>query len=123
MNETVKEKILEALNVTLEDLSECRLIEILIDAYKAKESEVSELKAANNQERVDLALERGQMRQEYHKMRSDPLYGAAGNYCFALDDKKFQVHVQGKVELMERRGCFDVRAIPLSQAEFEGLRK
>ena len=116
---SVKEKILDALDVAIDDVSELRLVDILLDAYKLKVKRIEELNAENAMERERLYAERDMMAQERHKMRSDPLYCAAAEYYFSCDGRKFGIHIQGpRIDMFERRNNVDIRAQQLSRSEW-----
>jgi hypothetical protein len=109
---TVKTKILEALNITFDDISEDRLLDILLDAYKSKDQAILRLEGEN-------ACERERMRGEYHRMRSDPLYCREGAYYFAIEKARFTVLVQSdRVDLMARSHGHDVIATPMSPEDW-----
>lgn len=99
-----KSKLLEALDLTMDSLSEGRLIDILLDAYNEKKKRIEELKTENAKERDDLRRATDNIMAERHKMRTDPLYCASGQYWFALDNRLLGLYVQGsKLELIEDR--------------------
>ena len=102
---SLKEKILDTLGCALDDISEDRLLDILLDAYKAKQHRIKELANENAYERDLLERERMRLIQEQQRMRGDPLYNAGGDYFFRYDRQKFRVCVQGnQIELFEQRG-------------------
>ena len=115
---TTKDKILKALDCALDDISEGRLVDILLDAYKAKNRRIEELEAENESERQGLHRDREGIRQELHKMRCDPLYGAGGDYFFVCDGRRYHVRVQGRVDMYERRGTVDYAAQSISPGDF-----
>ena len=114
----MKQKLLAALGITLDDVSEERLLDILLDAYKAKQKQIQQLEGENGHEREMLHAEREKLRDELHRVRSDPLYGASGQFWFlgGLPQVSYCVTIQsGKaVEMYERHGKIDYRmqAIP-----------
>jgi hypothetical protein len=119
---SVKNKILAALDYALEDISEDHLIDILLDAYKAKKDHIRKLEAENEHERNDIYHERQRMREEAKCMRSDPLYCREGVYYFLSNGRKFTVMVQGgRVNLSElhrENPNIDINACPLSLEEW-----
>ena len=116
---TAKTKILEALDIALDDVSEDRLLDILIDAYKSKDQAILRLEGENAREREYIYHEREQMRDEFRRMRSDPLYCREGTYYFAVDKSRFTVLVQGgRVDLMVRSHGHDVIATPMSPEDW-----
>lgn len=116
----IKEKLLQALDCSLDDISEERLIDILLDAYNSKKQRIVELEGENSRERVMLHTEREQIRDERHQMHTNPLYGASGQYYFVLDNKKFVVQIEGgrRIQLFERQAQIDFAAQPLTSKEF-----
>lgn len=108
---SIKKKILGVLDVSLDEITEHRLLDILIDAYHAKQKRINELAGANAREREDIHLQREQMAQEHRRMRTDPLYCASGTYLFEYDHRtQVQVDVQGfRVTAVKRAdGIFHV---------------
>ena len=81
---TTKQKILDALNLTLDHIGEDRLLDILLDAYKAKDRRISDLERENESEHRTLRLQQESIREEIGRMRRDPTYGAVGDYFFEL---------------------------------------
>lgn len=117
---STKEKILSALGCSLEDLSESRLLDILLDAYQDKKDRIEELESANVQEREKLHTAEENIRRELRQMRMDPLYGVHGDFFFSTGEREFCVQVQGgMISMFERRGGFDFIARPLSRDEWE----
>ena len=112
---STKQKIIDALGCALDDISEDRLLDILLDAYEAKKHEIEVLEGANAREREDMYHERERMREEYRCMRSDPLYSPEGVYYFTLDEQRFTVVVRGrKIDLMERNAFgYEKLAMPM----------
>ena len=101
---TTKQKILAALDCALDDLSEERLVDILLDAYERKKARIVELEAENAAERQRIHAERKALQREQHRLSSDPLYGARGEYFFTLDGRYFSVSISGRdIYLTERR--------------------
>lgn len=91
---TVRDKILEALG-DIDNISDERLCDLLLDAFNAQRKQIERLGVENSAERIALHNEREQLRQEMHKMRSDPLYGAAGQYFFNVNRRYFHVTIEG----------------------------
>ena len=118
---SVKQKILDGLGCALDHISEERLIDILLDAYKAKQRHIEQLEGENAHEREMLHAEHESLRREQEKMRRDPLYCAHGRYFFAVNGRRFIVDVQGgQIDMCEREKRIDVRAQRLSAEEFGG---
>lgn len=102
---TGKQKILDALDCVIDDLSEDRLIDLLVDAYEAKKRRINELAAENARERESLHHEREMVRAEIHRVRTDPLYTVVGEFCFQTDKAKFGVRIHGgDIQGFEQRG-------------------
>ena len=66
---TIKQKLLDALGNTLDHISEERLIDILLDAFKAKQDEIEKLRSENSYERQRLRQERDTLENERLRMR------------------------------------------------------
>ena len=106
MNPTsIKQKLIAALDIALEDVGEDRLLDILLDAYASKKREIEKLKNENAGERQYLRKQHDDLVREQHRLRSDPTYGARGEYFFAREGGyKFRVSVTaGGVDLFEYR--------------------
>lgn len=100
---SIKEKILSALDCALEDITEDRLIDILLDAYQAKTQQIVKLQGENAAERERLHHDHEMLREEHRRMRMDPLYGADGEYFFSCNGRKFNIKVRGgKIDMFER---------------------
>jgi hypothetical protein len=114
-----KEKILAALNCALDDIAEDRLLDILLDAYRAKKARIAELEVANEAEREKLQYAHDALHREQIRLRHDPLYGAAGAYYFKVNGRRFGVTVVGsKIEMFERVRGVDFSAQQMSLAEW-----
>ena len=103
---SIKQKLLDSLNVTLEDISMERLIDILLDTYKAKCQYIKKLEGENAHEREQLESARKAIGQEMDRIRCDPTLLCAKEYNFISRNKiKFTVQiVNSKVILIERVG-------------------
>lgn len=115
---TTKEKILAALDCALEDLSDDRLLDILLDAYESKKKAIKDAEARWAEMRFD----REQLRADVHRMRTDPLcYTVAGQYHFREGNRKFCVVINGRdLTMYERRGIVDYSMPQITGAEFYG---
>src|SRR5690348_12352856 len=104
----MKEKILKALDCALEDLSEERLLDILLDAYKAKSARIESLEAENAREREQLRVAQKLAQQELNRLRTDPFYWASGEYFFFCNGKRLRIAIRGSnIQLFERIGIID----------------
>lgn len=93
---STKEKILEALgDLEISDISETRLIDLLLDAYQEKVRQVTALESENVSERQSLQDEYKRLEEEHRRIRQDPLYCMHGDYYFINKELKIQVSVQG----------------------------
>ena len=117
---TIKEKILEALGgCVLDDISESRLIDILVDAHAALRQRIADLEGTNAVEREDLHQSQDRIQEEMHRMRSDPLYCAQGDYYFECNGRKFCVSVHGhRMELFERQRHVDLNGRQMTPKEW-----
>lgn len=114
-----KERLLQALDIAIDDLSEGVLLEVLIAAYEQKKAECAKLQGENAQERENLHLAEGRLLEEQHRLRNDPLYGAAGEYYFDINGRRFGVVVQGsRMDMFERKGNIDYAARQMPPAEW-----
>lgn len=107
-----KEKLLEALDCTIDDVSEERLVDVLLDSYAKMKERIKVLEAENSGERERLHYEMNNIQEERMKMRRDPTYWTAGDFYFidhvALMGQKMRVRIVGtKIELSQRRGNVD----------------
>jgi hypothetical protein len=124
---SAKEKILEVLDCALDDLSEERLLEILLDAYQEKRRTIANLEHECTAVRRQLHDEKERIRDEHARMRNDPLYTATGEYFFYLprhDDvkrapDKYIVAVKGQqITMRVSRDRYCQLAQQISRAEF-----
>jgi hypothetical protein len=121
-----KQKILDALGCTIEDISKARLIDVLLDAFKVKQAEIEKLRGENGHEREMMHAERELMKRDHQRMRSDPTYcGPIGRYFFVgKDGRKFWGRLQnGRLELFERVKNVDFPACEVANGEWERLGK
>jgi hypothetical protein len=122
MASRTKQKILDVLDSVLDDISEDRLLDILLDAYTAQKQAILDLAVENAAERENLRLDREHIRQELHKMRNDPLYGAAGEYFFegsGTVKRRFCIMVRGHaIEMIEQLGGVDYRCRQMERLEW-----
>lgn len=120
----VRDKILEALG-HIDNISDERLCDLLLDAFAEQRKRIEQLEVENSAERIALHNEREQLRQEVHKMRSDPLYGAGGTYFFTVNKRFFHVEVQGTQILLaesDKKRSVDYMAQQLSRIEWESAK-
>lgn len=117
---SIRDKILSALTSTLEDLSEERLVDILIDELKSARAEVERRAGENIAEYQRLQQDREHNREEYLKMHREPLYCVKGEFHFATaDDRFFCIHVQGtQLGMFERRLNVDYQVPRISHEEW-----
>lgn len=112
-----KQKLLEALNITFDDLSETRLLDILLDAYKSKKERIAQLESENAHERDTLRADREALLSERRRMQTNPTYFVSGDFLFRCRDRRFCVTIaNGHVQMFERSrssGC-DFCAEPMS---------
>lgn len=116
-----KQKLLDALGCTIEDVNEDRLVDILLDAYAASQKRISELMAENAQERLHLRADQQALIDDRRRMREDPTCWVQGFYHFlGQGSRRIFVHVDGpRVKVYERAQNIDYLAQPLSPAEFD----
>ena len=118
---STKQKILDALGCALDEISEDRLVDILLDAYKRKEQRIKNLEAENvtERQRLDAEIERCQIAR--HEMRSNPLYGASGEYFFlGTGWRRLRVQIEGgcRISAFEVVGNVDYVCRQVSQEEY-----
>lgn len=127
MNKPVstRSRILAALDVTLEDIPEHRLVDILLDSYRAKVREVAELRQENAVERESIEAARQQFIEETREMRCDPFYCANGAELTFVDNSDcFVVRAfGGKVQLFKRKDGVDYVLRQISSETISGLSK
>ena len=117
---TLQQKLLKALDLTLDDLSEERLIDVLLDNYKFKAEQVETLANENLHEREQIQGERDAMRKEHHDMRCNPLYGPTGEYFFACEGHRYRLIVEGgrRLQLFKKQPGAEYVARSISREEF-----
>lgn len=95
---SIKGKLLEAVGeVDVSDIGTEALVDILTSRIKAQDKKIQELHGENAEERQRLHDEMEKLRRERNRMRSDPLYCAAGRYFFqALDGTVISFGIQGE---------------------------
>ena len=115
-----KQKILEALGIALDDVNEDRLLDILLDAYKAQKDQIVQLRGENAHERLCLQSDRDNMREEMRRIRHDSTYGSVGEYFFIINQHRIGVIVRaGHVSLYERIKNVDYSGQQMSRSEWE----
>lgn len=115
----LRKRILSALDIPFEEISESRLVDILIDEHEAAKATVSKLKAENADEREALRQERETIRVEMRKMRSEPLYCAAGEFYFVRGEAGFLIVIQGtRINLFEHSGAAFYPVVQVSSEEW-----
>ena len=121
---SIKQKLIDALDCTIEDINEDRLVDILLDAYKTRGDQITHLEGENAQERERLYAEFESIKREQKRMREDPLYCATGEYFFNCNGHNFGVRVQGyRIDAFERQGNIDFAGREMSLAEWQALRE
>lgn len=127
MNKPVstRSRILAALDVTLDDIPEHRLVDILLDSYRAKVREVAELRQENAVEREGIETARQQFIEETREMRRDPFYCVNGAELTFVDNSDcFVVRAfGGKVQLFKRKDGVDYVLKEVSRETISGLGK
>jgi hypothetical protein len=92
---TIKEKLLDTLDFSLDDVSEERLLDILLDAYNGQKKEVERLRSANVGEALRLHEQQNALIRERRELRYNPLYGASGSWFFTANGQYFSVSAAG----------------------------
>lgn len=114
-----KKRILEALDCALDDISEERLLDILLDAYHSKKKEIERLQGENSHEREMLHSEREQCLEDRRRMLRDPLYGATAQYYFLVNGHRIGVTVIGsRIDVFERQKNIDFSAQQITFEDF-----
>lgn len=118
---TIKSKIMEALDITFEDLRDETLIDILIECYERKCKQIKTLEHANDAEKIDLHNQQDAIITELHRMRNDPTYNKAGTYYFYDANLKFAVTIYGsQVHMTVRKNnLVDYACVPMKEEEYE----
>jgi hypothetical protein len=118
-----KQKLLDALDCTLEDLSEDRLLDLLLDAYAAKKKKIEELRSENAREAQALHDQREVLDKEYQRMRRDPTIWLASQYFFRTQTALLVVNIRGpEISICERKKGIDYAAEQLSVFDAEKIR-
>lgn len=117
---STKTKIIDALGCALDDVPEDLLLDILLDAYAAKKNEIGRLNREVDMAHAETHREHERMKEERHRMRSDPTYCLDGAVVYFLaSGRPFSVVVQNRhVNLHERMGEIDVAAQSVSLVEW-----
>lgn len=115
----IKEKIIAAMGVTIEDISEEAMIGILLDVYKGQKRIIQALRAENAQEREDLHNQFESIKRDRHEMRSNPLFGATGEFYFLANQKRIGIVCRSGqiVEVYIREKGIDFAAQSISPNE------
>jgi hypothetical protein len=100
---SIKKQLLGALDCTLDDLSETRLLDLLLDAYQAQKKEIERLHGVNAREAQRLRDDLECVRRDRERIQRDPLYCAHGEYFFLVNGRRIGVSIQGShIDLYER---------------------
>ena len=94
---SIKSKLLEAVGtVDIADIGNEALVDILVSKICALEKTIQQLHGENAAERERLYREIEAAKRDRNEMRSNPLYGAHGEFYFlGLDDRRYQLIMQG----------------------------
>lgn len=127
MNKPVstRSRILAALDVTLDDISEHRLVDILLDSYRTKVKEVAALRQENAVERESIESVRQQFIKEMREARSNPFYCTNSAELTFIDNSDCFVlrAFSGKVQLFKRKDGVDYVLKQISSETISGLSK
>lgn len=132
---TMREKLLEALEFDPELMTDEQLLALLLDAHARRQQRINELERERAGQQLAHQRSMEALQEEHHRMRSDPLYGAAGNYFFCHEWSKwatgleslqaehykqqFVVRVAGRsIEMCERKQGYDMAIQQVSREEF-----
>ena len=94
---TLKEKLLDTLDFALDDVSEERLLDILLDAYNAQKREIERLRGENAREAQRLHDQHDALMRERRELRYNPLCGASGSWFFTANGQYFSVSAAGGI--------------------------
>ena len=118
----IRKKLLDALDLTIDDLSEDCLVDILLDVHKRNQQQIKQLQGENSHEREMIHEEREIMKRDYQRMHEDPLFCTSGEYFFRYGRQLFCVNIQGhQINMFERKGRSDAVARQLSRDEWESF--
>ena len=107
---TIRDILLAAISdMSNESFSNAVLAQILIDQLKANEKRIKQLQDCSAAEKEQLHADRERMREEYRRMKSDPLYGNTGIFYFAdPPDETIIVTISGsKIQVCRRKNNID----------------
>lgn len=97
---STKQKILAALDCALDDLSEARLLDILLDAYDRKKKTIAALE-----------IESASQQNTISRLQSERMHNCArtitGEYFFIVNDRKIAVSIGNHVGIYQRSGGTD----------------
>lgn len=120
----LRDRLLEALaDVGLSDLTDTALVEVLIEELKRTKRDLFEAQATVIKEGMRANDIHTKAREEIHRLRTDPLAKAQGEYYFS--DHKGTISyvialIDGKrIHLARREGHIDYAMRQLSAEEFE----
>jgi hypothetical protein len=123
---SVKGKLIKALDITIADLDEDRLVDILLDSYRQKNGRIRQLEGENAAERERLHQGLECIRRERERLHNDPLYGAAGEYFFEIAPRGksprqfFCVRVHGhRIDAFEHRESYDYAMRQMDRSEWK----
>jgi len=123
----LKEKLLSTLDFALDDVSEERLLDILLDAYRARKEEIERLRGENAHEVQKLNDQHEALMRERSELRRNPLYGASGSWFFTANGQYFSVRASGgkiceaSLRVKVKGQDVEYAAQELSPAQWEAL--
>lgn len=129
---TMREKLLEALEFDPELMTDEQLLALLLDAHARRQQRINELERERAGQQLAHQRSMEALQEEHHRMRSDPLSGAAGEYFFCHEwspsleslqaehyRQQFVVRVAGRsIEMRERKQGYDMAIRQVSREEF-----
>lgn len=120
---TLREKILEAIDSDVYEFSDELLVQVLLDQLAQTRETLKEAQAALIKEGMARNAAEKYLIDERNRMRSDPTYGAVGEFFFMEQNVGGPFYVvrvmPGAVELCRRDGIVDYAIMRVSRAEFD----
>jgi hypothetical protein len=124
---SIKDKLLEALELDPELLSDDRLLDLLLDAHARRQQRINELERERAGQQLAHQRSMEALQEERERARRDPLYTAPGEYFFyyewtaGLDrySQRFVVRIVGRaVTMSERKQGYDMMIQQVSREDF-----
>lgn len=121
----LRTKLLDAIGqlTELDELSDDVLVDVLVKRLRRTKSELDEARAAIFKEGIRADRIQKEMLDERHRIRTDPLYAAHGDFYFMdrISDRILIVSIGGahNIRVFERKDRIDYILTQISAAEYQ----